>query len=260
MSLVLLALFLLACGAQAPKVDVEAERSAVLAADRAWSETPPDLDRFMANFTPDAVTLSGSAPPAEGLDAIRSSTSQLFGTPGFALSWSASTAGVSACGDLAYTIGSYEITSNDAAGNAQTLPGKYLTLWKKQADGQWKVEVDAPSENQPPPLPAPTLAVAEDSVKVDPDHYKVEFENDQVRVLKIKYGPGEKSVMHDHPASVVVFLSDQNGRFTLPDGTATEQTRKAGDVQWADAVTHLPENLSEQELDVILVELKTRGD
>jgi hypothetical protein len=50
-------------------------------------------------------------------------------------------------------------------------------------------------------------ALAQDPVKVDPQHYKVIFENDQVRVLKIHYGPHEKSVMHSHPDSVVVYGS-----------------------------------------------------
>ena len=45
-----------------------------------------------------------------------------------------------------------------------------------------------------------------DPVRVDPKHYKVEVENDQVRVLRIKYGPHEKSVMHGHPSTVAVFL------------------------------------------------------
>jgi hypothetical protein len=53
-------------------------------------------------------------------------------------------------------------------------------------------------------IPQPT---AEDPVKVDPRHYKVEFENERVRVLRIKYGPGEKSVMHSHPESITVFLN-----------------------------------------------------
>ncbi len=43
---------------------------------------------------------------------------------------------------------------------------------------------------------------ADDPVKVDSKHYKIEFENDRVRVVRIKYGPGEKSVMHSHPESV----------------------------------------------------------
>jgi hypothetical protein len=49
---------------------------------------------------------------------------------------------------------------------------------------------------------------ADDPVRVDPKHYHVEFENDRVRVVRIKYGPGEKSVMHSHPESVAVGLTD----------------------------------------------------
>ena len=56
---------------------------------------------------------------------------------------------------------------------------------------------------------------AQDAVKVDSKHYKVEFENDQVRVLRITYGPGEKSVMHEHPDAYAVFLTDVNGKFTF---------------------------------------------
>src|ERR1700680_4612662 len=61
-------------------------------------------------------------------------------------------------------------------------------------------------------------ASAQDATKVDPKHYKVEFENDQVRVLRISYGPHEKSVMHSHPAGLVVYLTDARGKITTPDG------------------------------------------
>ncbi len=255
---VLLTLLAVACTSESEQVDVEAERNAVLAADRAWSETPPDIDRFVSYFTRNGVFLAGGAPPAEGLEAIRSDASELFGSPGFALSWSASMADMSAGGDLGYTIGSYEITSNDPAGNPVTRPGKYVTVWKKQADGQWKVAVDAPSENQPPQAPTASFELAQDSVELDPQHYQVVFENDQVRILRITYGPNEKSVMHEHPAGVAVFLSDdQHWRFTAPDGTTEEETRKIGEAIWTEAGKHLPENLTDQTHDVILVELKT---
>ncbi len=104
-----------------------------------------------------------------------------------------------------------------------------------------------------------TPALAQDATVVDPDHYTVEFENDQVRVIRISYGPGEKSVMHEHGPHVVVFLTDsQHWRFTLEDGT-TEETDEpsAGRTLWAEAGTHLPENLGDQRQDVILVELKS---
>jgi hypothetical protein len=52
------------------------------------------------------------------------------------------------------------------------------------------------------------VAFAQDAAKVDPTHYKVEFENAQVRILRFHYGPHEKSVMHSHPDSVAVFLTE----------------------------------------------------
>jgi hypothetical protein len=83
--------------------------------------------------------------------------------------------------------------------------------------------------------------MATDPIRVDPKHYKVEMENDRVRVLRIRYGPHEKSVMHSHPPSVGVFLNDVHFRFTYPDGKTEEGSAKAGDVMYFDAVEHLPE-------------------
>lgn len=106
---------------------------------------------------------------------------------------------------------------------------------------------------------AVTLATAQDAVKADPKHYKVETENAQVRVLRIHYGPHEKSVMHSHPASVVVFLSDGNIKMTMPDGTTQNMTEKAGSTQYTPAGVHLPENIGDKPFEAILVELKGKA-
>jgi quercetin dioxygenase-like cupin family protein len=108
-------------------------------------------------------------------------------------------------------------------------------------------------------LAAP-IALAPDPVKVDANHYKVMFENDQVRVLRIHYNPKEKSVMHEHPASVVVFLSDSKAKFTLPDGsTTTDGGGKAGEVRFSDAGKHLPEDIGTTPVEAVLVELKGKS-
>jgi quercetin dioxygenase-like cupin family protein len=101
-------------------------------------------------------------------------------------------------------------------------------------------------------------ALAQDATKVDPAHYKVEFENDQVRVLRITYGPGEKSVMHGHPEGLAVFLTDHHIKCTYPDGKTEELTAKAGQTNWAPAGKHLPENISDKPLELILVEMKVK--
>ena len=104
-------------------------------------------------------------------------------------------------------------------------------------------------------LTAPTPA-STDPIKVDPKHYSVESENDRVRVLRVTYGPREKSVMHSHPASLAVFLTANRARFTFPDGKTQDHNWKAGDTMSSPAETHLPENLSSKPLKLILVEFK----
>jgi hypothetical protein len=71
-------------------------------------------------------------------------------------------------------------------------------------------------------------ASAQDLLKSIRSTTKVEFENEQVRVLRIKYGPGEKSVMHEHPANVAVFMTDGQVKFTLPDGKSQLASAKGG--------------------------------
>jgi quercetin dioxygenase-like cupin family protein len=105
---------------------------------------------------------------------------------------------------------------------------------------------------------APILS-AQDAAKVDPKHYTVVSENDQVRILKVHYGPHEKSVMHSHPASVAVFLTDTKGQFSYPDGKTESFAGKAGDAQYGAATIHLPENTGDNGMDVIVVELKGKA-
>ena len=94
-----------------------------------------------------------------------------------------------------------------------------------------------------------------DPVKVDSRHYKVEFENDKVRVVRIKYGAKEKSVMHGHPESIAVFLNDCKTKFTYPDGKSEIVEAKAGQVMHMDAFEHDPENLGGP-FELIQIELK----
>jgi uncharacterized RmlC-like cupin family protein len=94
-----------------------------------------------------------------------------------------------------------------------------------------------------------------DPVKADSRHYTVEFENDTIRVVRIKYGAKEKSVMHSHPESVSVFLNDCKAKFTYPDGKSENIEAKAGQVMHMDAFEHDPENLSGP-FELIQIELK----
>jgi|ERR1022692_2534649 quercetin dioxygenase-like cupin family protein len=85
---------------------------------------------------------------------------------------------------------------------------------------------------------------------------KVEFENAQVRILRVHYGPHEKSVMHSHPNAVAVFLNDGKIKFTFPDGKTQDADGKAGQAQYTPAQVHNPENTGDTAADVIVIELK----
>jgi hypothetical protein len=90
------------------------------------------------------------------------------------------------------------------------------------------------------PLPVTAL----DPVATDPQHYKVEFENEFVRVLHVTFGPGEKGARHEHILNRVVFyLNDQ-------------QNAKADDVRMSGAATHAEANESSQTAYRIAVEIK----
>jgi uncharacterized RmlC-like cupin family protein len=94
-----------------------------------------------------------------------------------------------------------------------------------------------------------------DPVEADSRHYTVEFENEKMRVVRIKYGAREKSVMHSHPESVSVFLKDCKAKFSYPDGKTEEIAAKAGQVMHMEAFEHDPENLGDA-FELIQIEFK----
>jgi hypothetical protein len=99
------------------------------------------------------------------------------------------------------------------------------------------------------------------------DHYKVEFENEFVRVIRVTFGPRAKMVMHQHPApgAVIVTVTKQDALITAPDGTSREVHYKAGQFRWVVSTpgidfssqsAHQEENLSEEPFEMIRVEPK----
>jgi quercetin dioxygenase-like cupin family protein len=96
-----------------------------------------------------------------------------------------------------------------------------------------------------------------DPLKVDPSHYTLEFENPQVRVLRVKIPPHGVAPMHAHPTDrVTVFLTDPNLQTKHSTGKVTTVEHKAGDVAWGTPIEHTEQNLSDQPFEAVSVELK----
>ncbi len=115
-----------------------------------------------------------------------------------------------------------------------------------------EVELKKPAAGTPPRYPAL------DPVKVDPKHYKVEMENDQVRVVRVRIGPGEATPVHEHGLNrVVVYLTAMDFRVTGDDGKAQMVSHKAGEVSWGTPNRHKEENVSKEAFEVVVVEVKS---
>ena len=148
-----IALAALAAGC-APAANIEQERTALMAADRAWSETTKDPEKMAAYIADGGSVYAPGMPVVTGGEAIRKMFTQMIAAPGFSLSWTATKAEVGAAGDIGYTTGTYQSTMGGVSEK-----GKYVTAWKKQADGTWKVTEDIFNADEAPKAPAGTHAM-----------------------------------------------------------------------------------------------------
>jgi len=115
-----------------------------------------------------------------------------------------------------------------------------------------EVEIKKPGD------PAKSASSPLDPVKVAPRNYHVEFENSQVRVVRVRMGPGQSVPVHQHMLNrVVVYLTDQNTRITSTDGAVENAQHKAGEASWGGPAKHQEQNVSDKPFEVVVVELKS---
>jgi hypothetical protein len=101
-----------------------------------------------------------------------------------------------------------------------------------------------------------SMVLAQDATKVERTHYKLAFENDNVQVVYIHYGPHEKSKLHSHPQGVVVNITEAHLLFTDPDGKVQEVYAKPGEARWFPAFRHTVENLGETQYSGVYIGVK----
>lgn len=97
-----------------------------------------------------------------------------------------------------------------------------------------------------------------DPASTNPDHYRVIFENERVRVLEYKDQPGDRTTPHDHPDSVMYTLSSFRRRLVSGDAHR-EVELPAGVAGWLPAQQHHGENIGDTPTHVVFVELKEPG-
>jgi ketosteroid isomerase-like protein len=141
------------CQKPAPEDQSAAAVEAVKAADAAWEKafSSRDMNGSLDAVEADASVLPPNAPIATGHPAIKVLFLGFYQIPGLDLHWQATRAEAARSGELAYTSGTYVMKFNDPKGNPLTDKGKYATVWRKQADGSWKVVLDVFNSDLPQP-------------------------------------------------------------------------------------------------------------
>ena len=127
-----------------------ADEKAIHDADVAWSAAAAGgLDGFLSYYTDETAVMPPNEPISIGKEAARKSLDPLFKMPGFSVKWEPMKVEAARSGDIAFARGTYELTVNDAKGKPTTDHGKYLEVWRKQADGSWKCIVDTFNSDLP---------------------------------------------------------------------------------------------------------------
>jgi ketosteroid isomerase-like protein len=138
----------------AKKVNVENEQSALLNLDRDFSKASVAqgiVDAYLSYIDDDVRFYREGSFPITGREATRAALSAKQGV----MNWQPVRAGVSSSGDLGYTYGTYDFKGSGADGKEAAENGGYARVWKRQANGKWKVVLDILNP-APPPAPPKT--------------------------------------------------------------------------------------------------------
>lgn len=126
------------------------DRQAIQATCADWNKASQakDLDKTMSFYSDDAMVLSPKIPLVQGKETIRQGWKQMFAIPGASLTFTPGEVEVARSGDLAWEHGAYDFAATDKKGKTTTEHGKYITIWRKQADSSWKVAADMDNPDQ----------------------------------------------------------------------------------------------------------------
>lgn len=153
--MLVLFLSLTACTQAPPSASPDtraADQKAISDGEAAWNAdwASKDLERIVSHYADDAIVMVTDMPEMKGKDAFRTGTKPLLDDKNSALSFTPTTVEASKGGDLAYSHGTYTMTMTDTKTKKPvTEKGKYVTVYRKQADGLWKAILDINNADAP---------------------------------------------------------------------------------------------------------------
>jgi ketosteroid isomerase-like protein len=125
--------------------DAETARAELLQTDREWAAlvaSGGSVEKILSYWTDDARVVAPGEEPVIGQDALRQMVASSFEIPGFSITWEPEEVHVSDSGDLGYTTGWNRMTFLSEQGEQVVQRHRYITVWRKEADGRWRCEYD----------------------------------------------------------------------------------------------------------------------
>ena len=104
------------------------------------------------------------------------------------------------------------------------------------------------------PAISPELRSERDALRVDPAHYRLEFANQSIRVLRLKLGSQEEDLMHFSEDVLIVCLNGCDLDLRQPDGQTATVHLKAGETRWIHGGMRTEKNIGSQPLELLLIE------
>ena len=126
-------------------MDLERERTHLLKRDAEWAtlgSSGHEVDRILSYWTDDARVYPPGMSVVSGKAALRVYVEGALATPGFHITWTTSEAILSPDGRMAYLLSTNTVTLPSATGELVTTPGRAVTVWRKEPDGEWRCVVD----------------------------------------------------------------------------------------------------------------------
>ena len=126
------------------QIDTQPAEQRLRDLDTKWAKAAAtkDVEQTIAFYSDDAIVFPPNAGSAATKEGIRSGWKEMFASPGFVISWQPSRVQVSKSDEMGWVSGTYELNMNDAQGKPMNDRGKYLEVWEKQSDGNWKCRAD----------------------------------------------------------------------------------------------------------------------
>ena len=109
-----------------------------------------------------------------------------------------------------------------------------------------------------PEIVPPGFLADRDPVLVDPEHFRVDFQNEQVRVVHLSIKGTQQTRMHEEPAVLAVCIKECHVRLSEPDGKTKDLNMQAGDTHWIWEDTRSEKNLGKEPLEMLLIEMKAK--